>query len=122
MTHCSTIISTLSFINLLKIDGVSLKFILTEYFGFKCLHLLCMIHPITPEQLLKQITQYEIVGDGDQTVQEEQMDSRPYQSYEEMDVERRELADDLLEQHEDFTELLAVQAVNELGVTDIGEY
>ena len=106
----------------MKIDSVSLKFILTEYFGFKCLHLLSMIHPITPEKLLKQITQYEIVSDSKQTVEVEQMDSRPYQSYEEMDLERRELADDLLEQHEDFTELLAVQAVNELGVTDIGEY
>ena len=37
-------------------------------------------------------------------------------TYDEMDREHRDLVDNLQEEHEDFTEELAVQAVNELGI------
>ncbi|XP_067936897.1 E3 ubiquitin-protein ligase rnf213-alpha-like [Watersipora subatra] len=86
------------------------------------LPLLALIHPITSQALHQHITKY--TAKPDPLVRNEPMNTKlEYLSYEEMDQSSRDFVDSLLDEHEDFDDGLALQAVNELGVsTDLDEY
>lgn len=91
------------------------------YFA-QALPLLAMIHPVDPGKLLQFITSYTpIVDQQEQTLSEGLETECTFVTYDKMTAEQQELVDDVLEEHEDFTEPLAVKAINELGnEADIG--
>ena len=81
----------------------------------QALPLLAMIEPVDPGQLLQFITSFSPKGPG---AKEETMEAKyGFLTYDDMTNEQKLFIDVALEEHEGFTEILAVQAFNELGET-----
>ena len=74
-----------------------------------------MVHPVSPVQLLQFINSYNpkgLKGNSDSEVEMET--EHAFLTYEKMSSDQQELVDEVLEEHEDFDEDLAVQCINEL--------
>mgnify|MGYP001794904177 CR=1 FL=1 len=74
-----------------------------------------MIHPVKPVQLLQIINSYNPTDKNKALRDEGDMDTgNSFITYEMMSDRQRGLVDDVLEEHEDFDQMLAVQCINEL--------
>lgn len=75
-----------------------------------------MINPVDPGQLLQFITTFSTQQDEQQKKGNEEMETESsFITRDNMTAEQRDLVDDVQEEHEDFSEPLAMQAINELG-------
>lgn len=75
-----------------------------------------MINPVDPGQLLQFITTFSTQQDEQKKEGNEEMETeRSFITRDNMTAEQRDLVDDVQEEHEDFSEPLAMQAINELG-------
>lgn len=85
------------------------------YFFIQALPLLAMMEPVDPGQLLQFINSFNPKGTAEEADTDELMETEhEFLTYDKMSDDQRMLVDEVQEEHEDFTDLLAVQAVNEL--------
>ena len=94
---------------------IGYKNLYTRHFLMQSLPLLSMIQTVSPAQLLMFITEYAKMIAEDEKIKNEKPKAKTFISYDEMTADQAEIVDALCEEHEDFTPLLATQAVNELG-------
>ena len=74
-----------------------------------------MIHPVKPVQLLQIINSYKPTDKNKALRDEGDMDTgNSFITYEMMSDRQKGLVDDVLEEHEDFDQMLAIQCINEL--------
>ena len=84
----------------------------------QALPLLAMMEPVDPGQLLQFINSFNPKGTAEEADTSESMETEhEFLTYDKMSDDQRLLVDEVQEEHEDFTDLLAVQAVNELKET-----
>jgi len=83
---------------------------------FQALPLLALIDPVEPVLLLKFITEFSKLSEETKTGEtKKETPSKTFLPYNKMSSSQKDLVDTLLEENEDFTQFLAIQAVNELG-------
>ena len=83
-----------------------------------------MIQPVSPGQLLQLISTFNQTGCDSRLDGEQDMETgQAYLTLDNMTEEQRDLIDEVLEEHEDFDEMLAVQCLNELReLAELGRY
>ena len=83
--------------------------------NIQSLPLLAMIHPVEPVQLLQIINSYNPTDNKKPSHDEGDIDTgNAFITYDMMSDNQKELVDNVLEEHEDFDQMLAVQCINEL--------
>jgi len=82
------------------------------------LPLLALIYSVDPALLLKFITEFSKLSEetkAETVTGNQKISMKTFLPYNKMSNSQQDVVDSLQEEHEDFDEFLAVQAVNELG-------